>query len=152
MSSVIQLIYCFFYTFATWDWPNPVYIKKVEVAPFPAWNPKINPRDADHCMPIITTSQPQMNSAFNMCRQNCQLIQSKCQEAVLCLQTILTANKPWAELVASCHGDSSLWFGSVESKLRQLAYHLMFNSKVAAVRVWPQPFIKQEGAFIRQMW
>ena len=168
MASVIQLIYCFFYTFATWEWPNPVYIKKVEVAPYPAWNPKINPRDADHCMPIITTSQPQMNSAFNMCRQNCQLIQSKCQEAILCLQTILTANKPWAELfaarnffeeyehylmvVSSCHGDQSLWFGSVESKLRQLAYHLMFNSKVAAVRVWPQPFVKQEGAFIRQMW
>ena len=120
----------------------------------------INPRDAEHCMPIITTSQPQMNSAFNMCRQNCSLITEKCQEAVLSLYAIIQqGNKPWTDLftpknffeefdnflmvVSSCQGDTSLWFGSVESKLRQLAYHVMFHNKVATVRVWPQPFNKQ---------
>ena len=120
-------------------------------------------------MPIITTSQPQMNSAFNMCRQNCQLITAKCQEAVMSLYAITQGTKHWADLfvsrnffeefdhylmvVASCQGDSSLWFGSVESKLRQLAYHVMFHSKVATVRVWPQPFLKQDGpSWVRQMW
>lgn len=35
VSSVVELIYCFFITFATWEWPKPVYLKTVEVAPYP---------------------------------------------------------------------------------------------------------------------
>ena len=34
-SSIVELIYYFFMTFATWEWPKPVFIKKVEVAPYP---------------------------------------------------------------------------------------------------------------------
>ena len=39
-----NLIYQFFYTFANWDWPKPVFIKKVENQPYSAWNPHMNPR------------------------------------------------------------------------------------------------------------
>ena len=39
-----NLIYQFFYTFANWDWPKPVFIKKVENQPYTAWNPHMNPR------------------------------------------------------------------------------------------------------------
>ena len=35
MSSVVELIYWFFITFATWEWPELVYLKTVEVAPYP---------------------------------------------------------------------------------------------------------------------
>ena len=42
--SCTNLIYQFFFTFANWEWPKPVFIKKVENQPFSAWNPNINPR------------------------------------------------------------------------------------------------------------
>ena len=35
VSSMVELIYFFFLTFATWEWPTPVYIKKYDVAPYP---------------------------------------------------------------------------------------------------------------------
>ena len=35
VASVADLIYFFFLPFAAWEWPKPVYIKKVEVAPYP---------------------------------------------------------------------------------------------------------------------
>ena len=34
VTSVVELIYCFFIPFATWEWPKPVYLKTVEVAPY----------------------------------------------------------------------------------------------------------------------
>jgi len=165
-----NLIYQFFYTFANWDWPKPVFIKKVENQPYSAWNPHMNPRDQEHVMPIITSSVPQMNSAVNMSRENCQLIRQKCAEALPIVQGIIDGSRSWPDLfqpsnffeeysnyvmvVSSALGDAALWFGSVEAKLRQLNQHILTEShnKVVSARIWPQPFDKQEGNVQKQMW
>ena len=121
-------------------------------------------------MPIITSSVPQMNSAVNMSKENCQLIRNKCAEAVTIVQGIIDGSRTWSDLFQPCNffeefpnyvmvvssavGDAALWFGSVEAKLRQLNQHILTEShnKVLSARIWPQPFDKQEGNTHKQMW
>jgi len=166
--SCVNLIHRFFYTFANWSWPEPVYIKKVGVQSHLDWNPAMNHFDREHVMPIITSSFPQMNSAVNITKTVCQLITAKCEEAMIICRGIVEGRRPWSDLFnpvnffeefdhfilisGSCRGDSCLWFGSVESKLRQLNIHISNCTKVSSARVWPQPFIRREGSVIRQMW
>jgi len=160
------LIHRFFYTFANWNWPEPVYIKAVANQPYNAWNPLIHPQDREHAMPIITSSLPQMNSAVNVSKPNCQLITKKCAEAFATCQGVLEGVGVWPDLFQAnffeefdsfilisgiCRGDSELWFGSIESKLRELSVRIAWLENVSTVRVWPQPF-KREGHGLQQMW
>ncbi len=168
MISITNLILQFFCTFANWEWPKPVYIKRVDNQPYTAWNPAMNHQDRDHSMPIITSSVPQMNSAFNVTKANCQLIKAKCAEALNTLQGIISGSKSWSDLFqpnnffeeyddyvmisSSCLGDGSFWFGSVESKLKQLNNAISSLMKVQAARIWPLPFKKKQGNSMIQMW
>ena len=156
--SLLYTLHRFFVIFGGWAWPDPVYIKKV-VGQSQTW---------EHCMPIITSSRPQMNSAVNISPANCWLIQAKCQEASLCLQQIRTCSAGWLDffspvnffkefsryllITATSREDSSLWFGSVESKLRPLVNHISFNYRVNSVRIWPRPYKKLEGSEVNQLW
>ena len=165
--SISSLILQFFGTFANWEWPKPVYIKRVDMQPFSAWNPAVNPKDREHVMPIITSTVPQMNSAVNMSKANCQLIKSKFAEAVNTLQGIINGSRSWSDLFqpsnffeeydnyvmvsCSCLGESSLWFGTVETKLRGLTNAVSGVENVLSARIWPQPFVR-EGSTMRQMW
>ena len=167
MASCVHLLHRFFNTFANWNWPDPVYIRKVDNQPYSAWNPALNYFDREHAMPIITSSVPQMNSAVNVTRTNCQLITERCAEAFVVCQSVLQGEDVWADLFRTrnffeefeyyilisggCQGDGGLWFGSIESKLRQLNNRIASHSKVSVVRVWPQPF-KKEGESQEQMW
>jgi len=166
--SCVNLVQLFFYTFANWNWPEPVYIKKIESQPFTAWNPALHHFDREHAMPIITSSVPQMNSAVNVTKANCQLITAKCAEAYAVCQSVVHGDGVWADLLqtrnffqeyesyilisGSCCGDSGLWFGSIESKLRQLNNHISNCSQVSSVRIWPQPFNSEGGEVITRMW
>jgi len=168
LGSCVHLIHSFFYTFANWNWPEPVYIKEVGTQPYSAWNPAIHHFDREHAMPIITSTVPQMNSAVNISRNNCRLVSAKCEEALVICQAIMEGRRLWSDLFlpvnffeefeayilisGSCRGDSCLWFGTVESSLRKLNIQIENCSKVSSVRVWPQPFFKKEGSTISQMW
>ena len=109
-----------------------------------------------------------MNSAVNITKTVCHLITAKCEEAMVICRAIVEGSRPWSDLFSpvnffeefdhfilisgSCQGDSCLWFGSVESKLRQLNIRISSCSKVSSARVWPQPFIRRESSVNRQMW
>ena len=156
--SLLYTIQRFFIIFSGWTWPDPVYIKKV-AGQCQTW---------DHCMPIITSSLPQMNSAINISPANCWLIQAKCQEASHCLLNIRSCSIDWFSffspnnffrefprylvIVATCREDSSLWFGSVESKLRPLVNHISFNYQVNSVRIWPRAYKKFHSTVVKQLW
>ena len=79
------IILKFFFVFSTWleinahfynitifvlrNWPNPVLLKKMDEnveLDMPVWDPRINPSDKYHLMPIITPAYPQQNSTFNV--------------------------------------------------------------------------------------
>ena len=94
--SCVNLISRFFYTFANWNWPEPVYIKKVQS--YSDWNPAMNHFDREHAMPIITSSIPQMNSAVHITKTVCHLITAKCEEAMVICRAIVEGSRPWSDL------------------------------------------------------
>ena len=58
-----------------WRWPDPVLLRPFHRLPpelssiasaHAVWNPKVNPRDRAHGMPIITPAFPEMNSSYNV--------------------------------------------------------------------------------------
>lgn len=63
-----MLVARFFRVYTLWRWPNPVMLCAIEEAElgFSVWDPRKNPRDKTHHMPIITPAYPCMNSSYNV--------------------------------------------------------------------------------------
>ena len=52
-----------------WKWPAPVLLQELKtdaLMNLPVWDPRNNPRDQSHLMPIITPAYPAMNSSYNV--------------------------------------------------------------------------------------
>lgn len=62
------LIAKFFRIYAMWPWPTPVTLRPIGHDPMglPVWDPRTNPRDRAHLMPIITPAYPAANSSYNV--------------------------------------------------------------------------------------
>ena len=63
-----MLVSRFFRVYTQWRWPNPVMLCAIEEDElgFSIWDPRKNPRDRTHHMPIITPAYPCMNSSYNV--------------------------------------------------------------------------------------
>jgi poly(A) polymerase len=63
-----MLVSRFFRVYTQWRWPNPVMLCSIEQDElgFNLWDPRKNPRDRTHHMPIITPAYPCMNSSYNV--------------------------------------------------------------------------------------
>ena len=76
-----MLVPRFFKIFAQWKWPNPVLLDAIEhddngelVLRLPVWDPRRNPRDRSHLMPVITPAYPCMNSCYNVSHATLRII------------------------------------------------------------------------------
>ena len=137
------LIAKFFKIYSKWQWPTPVMLCPIEDEPsigFTVWDPRKNPKDRGHIMPIITPAYPCMNSSFNVSESTlhhmkqefargdaiCEKLVNEKASAVF--DELLEPFPFFAvyktflqiELSASTEADFLMWEGWAESRLRHL--------------------------------
>ncbi|XP_039845315.1 nuclear poly(A) polymerase 4-like isoform X2 [Panicum virgatum] len=135
-----MLVSRFFRVFTQWRWPNPVMLCSIEEDElgFPVWDPRKNPRDKCHHMPIITPAYPCMNSSYNVSTSTLRVMMEQFQFGNKICQEIEMNKASWSalfepfqffeayknylqvDIIAEDDEDLRLWKGWVESRLRQL--------------------------------
>ncbi|PPR98465.1 hypothetical protein GOBAR_AA22199 [Gossypium barbadense] len=135
-----MLVSRFFRVYTQWRWPNPVMLCSIEEDElgFPVWDPRKNPRDRFHHMPIITPAYPCMNSSYNVSLSTLRVMMEQFQFGNRICEEIELNKAQWSALfephlffeayknylqvdIVSADADDLLaWKGWVESRLRQL--------------------------------
>lgn len=152
----------FFFVFQRWGWPQPVLLRKMDEdvldLKLPQWDPKVNPSDRAHLMPIITPAYPAQNSTFNVTHSTrCIMIKEFHRGLDVCTDITLDRKK-WEDLfeplkffslykhyIVICAKASSLehhvkWSGLVESKIRILISKLEYNDGIELAHVYPTAY------------
>ncbi|CAA6660975.1 unnamed protein product [Spirodela intermedia] len=135
-----MLVSRFFRVYTQWRWPNPVMLCSIEEDElgFPIWDPRKNPRDRTHHMPIITPAYPCMNSSYNVSISTLRVMMEQFQFGNRICEEIELNKTNWAalfepylffeayknylqvDITAADADDLRTWKGWVESRLRQL--------------------------------
>ncbi|CAL8467929.1 g7467 [Coccomyxa elongata] len=147
----------FFKVFARWPWPTPIMLREIEhdAMGLQVWDPRVNPRDQMHLMPIITPAYPAANSSYNVSESTLATMKEEFEHGEKVCTRILAEGSPtkWhnlfepvqffknyknylqIEVVASTEEDFRTWDGWVHSRLRQL---VMRVEPYVTVRPWPK--------------
>uniref|UniRef100_A0A8D3DPN5 Poly(A) polymerase n=1 Tax=Scophthalmus maximus TaxID=52904 RepID=A0A8D3DPN5_SCOMX len=154
------LVHKFFLVFSKWEWPNPVLLKQPEDSNLnlPVWDPRVNPSDRYHLMPIITPAYPQQNSTYNVSTSTRTIMSEEFKYGLSITDEILLGKAEWSKLFeppnffqkykhyivltasASTEENHLEWIGLVESKIRVLVGNLERNEYITLAHVNPQSF------------
>ncbi|XP_048793639.1 poly(A) polymerase gamma isoform X1 [Lagopus muta] len=154
------LVNKFFLIFSKWEWPNPVLLKQPEEnnLNLPVWDPRVNPSDRYHVMPIITPAYPQQNSTYNVSTSTRAVVVEELKHGLAVTNEILQGKSDWPKLfeqpnffqkykhyivltASTCTEEHHLeWVGLVESKIRVLVGNLERNEFINIAHVNPQSF------------
>ncbi|NXC17428.1 PAPOG polymerase, partial [Corythaeola cristata] len=154
------LINKFFLVFSKWEWPKPVLLKHPEDSNLnlPVWDPRVNPSDRYHLMPIITPAYPQQNSTYNVSTSTRAVMVEEFKHGLAVTNDILQGKSDWSKLfeplnffqkykhyivltASACTEEHHLeWIGLVESKIRVLVGNLERNEFITIAHVKPQSF------------
>ncbi|XP_077093105.1 poly(A) polymerase gamma isoform X2 [Siphateles boraxobius] len=154
------LVHKFFLVFSKWEWPNPVLLKQPEDSNLnlPVWDPRVNPSDRYHLMPIITPAYPQQNSTYNVSTSTRTIMSEEFKNGLTVTDEILLGKADWSKLFeppnffqkykhyivltasASTEENHLEWIGLVESKIRVLVGNLERNEYITLAHVNPQSF------------
>ncbi|XP_066553319.1 poly(A) polymerase gamma isoform X2 [Amia ocellicauda] len=154
------LVHKFFLVFSKWEWPNPVLLKQPEESNLnlPVWDPRVNPSDRYHLMPIITPAYPQQNSTYNVSTSTRTIMSEEFKNGLNVTDEILQGKADWSKLFeppsffqkykhyivltasASTEENHLEWIGLVESKIRVLVGNLERNEYITLAHVNPQSF------------
>uniref|UniRef100_A0A8C3KGE1 Poly(A) polymerase n=1 Tax=Calidris pygmaea TaxID=425635 RepID=A0A8C3KGE1_9CHAR len=154
------LVNKFFLVFSKWEWPNPVLLKQPEESNLnlPVWDPRVNPSDRYHVMPIITPAYPQQNSTYNVSTSTRAVMVEEFKHGLAVTNEILQGKSDWSKLFeplnffqkykhyivltasASTEEHHLEWVGLVESKIRVLVGNLERNEFITIAHVKPQSF------------
>ncbi|KAH9671446.1 nuclear poly(A) polymerase 1 [Citrus sinensis] len=137
-----MLVSRFFRVYTQWRWPNPVLLCAIEEGSLglQVWDPRRNPKDKYHLMPIITPAYPCMNSSYNVSTSTLRIMMDEFQRGhEICEAmekneadvdwdtlfepfTFFEAYKNYLRIDISAENADDLrnWKGWVESRLRQL--------------------------------
>ncbi|CAN4095531.1 unnamed protein product [Withania somnifera] len=137
-----MLVSRFFRVYTQWRWPNPVMLCPIEEDElgFLVWDPRKNPKDRTHHMPIITPAYPCMNSSYNVSPSTLRVMMDQFQIG----NKICEAYKNYlqVEIVAADNDDLLAWKGWVESRLRQLTLKIERDtSGVLQCHPYPNEFV-----------
>ncbi|KAB1266832.1 Poly polymerase gamma [Camelus dromedarius] len=142
------------------EWPNPVLLKQPEESNLnlPVWDPRVNPSDRYHLMPIITPAYPQQNSTYNVSTSTRTVMVEEFKQGLAVTDEILQGKSDWSKLLeppnffqkyrhyivltasASTEENHLEWVGLVESKIRVLVGNLERNEFITLAHVNPQSF------------
>nr|XP_033807864.1 poly(A) polymerase alpha isoform X4 [Geotrypetes seraphini] len=94
------LVHKFFLVFSKWEWPNPVLLKQPEECNLnlPVWDPRVNPSDRYHLMPIITPAYPQQNSTYNVSVSTRMVMVEEFKQGLAITDEILLGKAEWSKL------------------------------------------------------
>ncbi|XP_054852398.1 poly(A) polymerase gamma isoform X2 [Eublepharis macularius] len=154
------LVHKFFLIFSKWEWPNPVLLKQPEESNLnlPIWDPRVNPSDRNHLMPIITPAYPQQNSTYNVSTSTRAVMVEEFKQGLMVVDEILQGKLEWSKLLeppnffqkykhyivliasSSTEEHHLEWVGLVESKIRVLVGNLERNEFITIAHVNPQSF------------
>uniref|UniRef100_A0A8C7KJ67 polynucleotide adenylyltransferase n=1 Tax=Oncorhynchus kisutch TaxID=8019 RepID=A0A8C7KJ67_ONCKI len=154
------LVHKFFLVFSKWEWPNPVLLKQPEDSNLnlPVWDPRVNPSDRYHLMPIITPAYPQQNSTYNVSSSTRTIMSEEFKYGLSVTDDILQGKTDWSKLFqppnfflkykhyivltasASTEENQLEWIGLVESKIRVLVGNLERNEYITLAHVNPTSF------------
>ncbi|KAL0535559.1 hypothetical protein IC582_029894 [Cucumis melo] len=135
-----MLVSRFFRVFTQWRWPNPVMLCANEEGSLglPVWDPRRNPKDRYHLMPIITPAYPCMNSSYNVSASTLRIMTEEFQRGHDICEVMEENKADWdtlfepypffeayknylqIDITAENDDDIRIWKGWVESRLRQL--------------------------------
>lgn len=135
-----MLVFRFFRVYTQWRWPNPVMLCPIgeDDLGFPVWDPRKNPRDKTHHMPIITPAYPCMNSSYNVSISTLRVMMDQFQFGNTICEDVELKKSHWSalfepyiffeayknylqvDIIATDNDDLLAWKGWVESRLRQL--------------------------------
>eukprot|EP00250_Pteridium_aquilinum_P017711 c23748_g1_i2 orf=1450-2865(+) len=135
-----MLVSRFFRVYTQWRWPNPVMLCEIEEGTLglPVWDPRKNPRDRLHLMPIITPAYPCMNSSYNVSTSTLRVMTEQFECANEVCKAVEMKQSDWSalfeiypffeayknylqiDIMAIDEDDLRTWKGWVESRLRQL--------------------------------
>ncbi|NWX99944.1 PAPOG polymerase, partial [Nothoprocta ornata] len=154
------LVNKFFLVFSKWEWPKPVLLKQPEESDLnlPVWDPRVNPADRYHVMPIITPAYPQQNSTYNVSTSTRAVMVEEFKHGLAVTNEILQGKSDWPKLLeppnffqkykhyivltasAITEEHHLEWVGLVESKIRVLVGNLERNEFINIAHVNPQSF------------
>jgi len=162
----------FFREFKDWAWPQPVFLTRpyTTALGLPVWDPKNNPLDKWHVMPIITPAYPCMNSSFNVKRSTLAVMMMEIQRGFEVCQAVLASPDPtthdWSalfaptdfflrfdvylvlEISAGSPEDLLAWKGFVESRIKALVEALENERPALPLSMlypFPKPFPREEA-------
>ncbi|XP_076899527.1 nuclear poly(A) polymerase 1-like [Bidens hawaiensis] len=135
-----MLVSRFFRVYTQWRWPNPVMLCAIEEGSLglQIWDPRKNPKDKYHLMPIITPAYPSMNSSYNVSSSTLRIMTEEFKRGHDVCEAMVLNNGSWLELfephrffeayknylqidiVAVSDQDMMNWKGWVESRIRYL--------------------------------
>lgn len=149
-----------------WPWPSPVVLKEVEESALlhlVQWDPRVNPADQNHVMPILTPSYPSQNSTYNVCDSHKRFIVDQMQKALEVLRLVVAKETSAAALFKPlfffsyrhylvvtfrCPGDRKQFreeSALIESKLRLLVQYLEANAFVEFALLYLRSYDRPGG-------
>ncbi|GLT60385.1 hypothetical protein SLA2020_331530 [Shorea laevis] len=135
-----MLVSRFFRVYTQWRWPNPVMLCAIEEGSLglQIWDPRRNPKDRFHLMPIITPAYPCMNSSYNVSSSTLRIMTDEFQRGNEICEAMESNRADWdtlfepypffeayknylqIDIAAENADDLRNWKGWVESRIRQL--------------------------------